>query len=147
MNTGGNSREKGRKNRMKKLIIYFIIAIMIMSNGRNAYAATNQKCETIERKIRKKYKKVCIMKSGKKCDRAIDHRAGKTYVVEKVTGTVKSGVTGRGITDRGFYISYGKLKNVRKGDKVITYLVYNPQNNACDDIMARYDIVMQRNKK
>lgn len=39
------------------------------------------------------------------------------------------------------YISYAGVKSAKKGDKIVTYFVYNPRTNYEDDILERYDYV------
>lgn len=40
------------------------------------------------------------------------------------------------------YISYAGAENVKAGDFVVTYCLYNPENDYEDDIIARYDYVV-----
>lgn len=42
------------------------------------------------------------------------------------------------------YISYSGVSWVLPGDTVVTYEVYNPSNNYEDDIVARWDFVVER---
>ena len=52
---------------------------------------------------------------------------------------------GKVITHKGSdydYISYRKAKHVKPGDQVVTYCLYNPENNYEDDIILRYDYVV-----
>ena len=41
----------------------------------------------------------------------------------------------------GGYISYKSVKGCHKGDKVMTYCVYNPFTNYDDDIIERWDFI------
>lgn len=40
------------------------------------------------------------------------------------------------------YISYKGVENAHEGNIIVTYLIYNPQNNYEDDIVLRYDYVL-----
>ena len=66
----------------------------------------------------------------------LQHRKGKV-VVEVLTGTVDDN-KGNGTDEGGYYIAYDK-KRFKKGDKVRTVLIYNPENNYTDDILYRFD--------
>ena len=41
-----------------------------------------------------------------------------------------------------YYISYKRVEGVKKGDIVLTYCIYNPNSNYSDDIIARFDYIM-----
>lgn len=41
------------------------------------------------------------------------------------------------------YISYASVENANPGDVVLTYFVYNPDTNYVDDIMYRYDYILE----
>lgn len=43
--------------------------------------------------------------------------------------------------ENNYYISYSN-RNIRKGDIVLSYMIYNTDNNAVDDITDRYDYIM-----
>lgn len=42
------------------------------------------------------------------------------------------------------YTSYRCVPGIQKGDIVLTYLVFNPENDYIDDIVARSDFIMSR---
>ena len=42
------------------------------------------------------------------------------------------------------YISYKDVKGAKKGDVILTYCIYNPDTNYEDDIIARYDYIIDR---
>ena len=74
-------------------------------------------------------------------DKRIDNRKGKKIVyVEKVISVSNSR---KGGTIKGkWYIAYNK--KVKRGKKVVSYLIYNPHTNYCDDIVAVVDNKMIR---
>lgn len=83
-------------------------------------------------------------------------RSGK-IIVEKVIGRVTSDALGGeilncnvndggyGNKDGGNYISYERVDGVKKGDKIVTYFIYNPFNNEQDDVMTRLDFIIDDN--
>ena len=64
------------------------------------------------------------------------HRVGKNYIpVEKIYSY--SAGKKYGYTSEGEYVAYNK--KVKKGRRVTTYIVYNPENNNWDDAIAVID--------
>lgn len=62
------------------------------------------------------------------------HRNNGEYVyIEKVATTSKGGYWGK--TKDGYLIKYNK--KVKKGKKVIVYLIYNPSNEVVDDVICK----------
>ena len=137
----------------RKIMIVVMMFIMILSVGAipaeaAAKSPSVKQCETVEKRIKKAYKHVKIVKHTKNNDNSfwnvIEHRKGKKYyVVEKITGTVTNS-KGDGRDASGYYISYKRVKGVRAGSKVTSYFVYSRSNNYCDDIIARYDVVTKK---
>lgn len=109
-------------------------------------ATTNQKVQAVEKQIRKRYKKVKFIKNdgSERFWSKIESRKGKPfYYVEKTIGRViNNKKDGKDIN--GYYISYKGVKGVKRGDKVVSYFVYSRSNNYCDDIIARYDIIIRK---
>lgn len=67
-------------------------------------------------------------------------RKGKIIYIEILSGRVTNRKLD-GKTINGGYISYRKLgRKVKKGDRVITFCVYNPNTYWIDDIADRFDI-------
>lgn len=60
--------------------------------------------------------------------------------IEVCKGTVKNKKKD-GRLSNGSYISYKKVKGCHKGDKIITYCVYNPFTNYDNDIIERWDFI------
>lgn len=66
----------------------------------------------------------------------LNNRKGKKIVyVEKVV-SISNG-KGGGIIKGKWYIAYNK--KVKKGKKVVSYCIWNPYTNYCDDIVAVVD--------
>ena len=76
----------------------------------------------------------------KKLTNLLSKRKGK-IIVEIVTGKVVNN-NGDGKDSCGYYIAYDK-KKFKKGDKVQTVFVYNPENNYTDDILYRVDTLIK----
>lgn len=80
-------------------------------------------------------------------------RCGKNTIIEKCIGLCKDSKGNGELINSNLYnyISYKDVrdyssnKKVKKGDVVLTYLFYNPENNYCDDIMERIDFIIDRN--
>jgi hypothetical protein len=67
--------------------------------------------------------------------KVMEHRANKKVVyVEKFVSYSKGKY---GYSKKGEYVKYNK--RVKKGKKVISYFVYNPYTNYCDDVVAVVD--------
>ena len=131
---------------MKKIITLALIILCMTLTPVTAQAKTPTRVTKTETKIKKKYKKVKLItrtkKNWNKVCKEISHRKGKGhYLVEKFQGTALNKVDGR--DPNGYYVSYKYVKGVRKGSRVVTYLVYSKTNNECDDIIARYDVVVK----
>lgn len=73
----------------------------------------------------------------------LQSRNGK-LIIEKVIGQVDNFVTGAGhqLDNPDFYISYKGIDGISNGNIICTYFIYNPENNYEDDIMYRYDYVI-----
>lgn len=69
-------------------------------------------------------------------------------VIEKCLGTVideeKNGYLLNPEDPERDYISYKSVEDAEKGDNVVTYFIYNPETNAEDDIIFRFDYIMER---
>lgn len=79
----------------------------------------------------------------------LENRQGTT-IVERCIGLVTNAQTGDGKIlnlpeGSGDYISYrGVYHPVDDGTVILSYMVYSPDNNYFDDIVERYDFVLDR---
>lgn len=73
----------------------------------------------------------------------LQSRNGK-LIIEVVIGQVDNFVTGAGhqLDNPDFYISYSGVEGISNGNIICTYFIYNPENNYEDDIMYRYDYII-----
>lgn len=84
------------------------------------------------------------------------NRNGK-IIVEKIVGKVTTdkldgeilncnaengGYTNK---DGGNYINYERVDGAKKGDKILTYYIYNPFTNEQDDVLTRLDFIIDDN--
>lgn len=69
-----------------------------------------------------------------------------TIIIEKVIGEVldseMNGVVLNG--DGESYINYSRVDGAQKGSVVLTYFIYNPDSPEVDDIIARFDYIIER---
>lgn len=84
------------------------------------------------------------------------NRNGK-IIVEKIIGEVindnldgkilNCDVDNGGYTnkDGGNYINYERVDGAKKGDKILTYYIYNPFTNIQDDVLTRLDFIIDSN--
>ena len=134
---------------MKKIVMLVFMALMIsvvIPVTTQAKTSAQTRVTQTEKRIKKKFKRVKIVTRTKhnfnKIWKQTAHRKGKGYyIVEKFQGTALNKYIGR--DPNGYYTSYRYVKGVRKGSKVITYLVYCRHCNEPDDIVARYDVVIK----
>ena len=70
-------------------------------------------------------------------------------IIEKMIGTVVDKKGNGKLYGMGKYnyISYKGVKGIRKGDVVLTVVIYNPANNYEDDIVERFDYIIDRKGK
>ena len=73
----------------------------------------------------------------------LQSRNGK-LIIEVVIGQVDNFVTGAGhqLDNPNYYISYKGVEGISNGHIICTYFIYNPENNYEDDIMYRYDYII-----
>lgn len=73
----------------------------------------------------------------------LQSRNGK-LIIEVVIGQVDNFVTGAGhqLDNPDYYISYKGVDGISNGNIICTYFIYNPENNYEDDIMYRYDYII-----
>ena len=134
---------------MKKTIVRIVAllaVVMALFSGMSVQAVTGQKVAAVEKGIRHRYKRVKILNGDDSPEfwHKIENRKGKRfYYVEKTTGTVKNARTGDGVAGCG-YVNYKRVKGIKSGSKVVSWFVYSRNNNACDDIIARYDVIIEK---
>lgn len=77
----------------------------------------------------------------------LENRKGK-IIIEKCIGVVEnSDGDGKVLNcyDSNYdYISYRSVEDFQVGDTILTYFIYNPDTNYTDDILERFDYVIDR---
>lgn len=95
--------------------------------------------------------RVYVYDSGDLTAEILENREG-TLIIERCIGLVTDKTNGDGIIlncgDDGYYIAYRgescETLNLYDGTVLLSYMVYDPNNNYIDDIMERYDFVICR---
>ena len=76
---------------------------------------------------------------------------GDDIIVEKILGTVvnkrKDGKIMNPADPDYDYISYKSVKGAKKGDTILTVCIYQPGNSYEDDVVCRFDYIIDRAKK
>lgn len=107
-----------------------------------------RKAKATERRINARYKRTTYIKGGDSMWGKVLHRKGKrsyyvTYEVGYVTSKAKDGASYYFKAPQN-YISYRRVPGVKKGSKVLTYFVWCRECNECDDMIARYDVILRK---
>jgi len=137
---------------MKKLLVLLVIITCIVFGVLPVYAKVTDKStsksnwEITKELCRKEgYKKIKLIDTNNSTDKQawkiIDHRKGKNYIVVEKVVSVSDG-TGYGwysTKTKGTNYIIGYNKKVPKGRKVTSYVIWNPANNECDDILYVID--------
>ena len=133
---------------MKKIMVLVLVVLISVTIPVTTQAKTSAQTRVTqtERKIKKRFKRIKIVTRTKhnfnKVWKETAHRKGKGYyIIEKFQGTALNRYIGK--DPNGYYTSYKYVKGVRKGSKIITYLVYCRHCNEPDYIVARYDVVVK----
>lgn len=100
---------------------------------------------------KKGYKNVTIYSTDELTNGVLENRTNLDgVVVEKMIGMVAKGNNGDGIIlntkdTKHNYISYNNMDfETHEGTIILTYYVYNPETNYLDDVLERYDFVLNR---
>lgn len=116
---------------MRKLVIVCILLavafVINMGTISNAYASTKSDKKIVKAYVNKVYPNYKI----KYCKYPPRNRKSKNKVYVEILRTQSEG-TG-GYNNEGYYASYGRY--IKKYTMVNVYIIYNPNNNECDDIV------------
>ena len=130
---------------LKKLLIIMIMVVILLCAGfMTTYDLTH--ASTIKTGVTKTTTKTNLTLAKEYCKKycngykikvvmcvPTNRNDGEHVYIEKVSTVANGGYWGN--TKKGYSIKYNK--KVKKGTKVIVYLVYNPSNNASDDIICK----------
>lgn len=125
---------------MKKFFIAIIFSILVLGIfSVNASASTTKMTNyQMMKKICRFYHKPPKVVSGRfdSIKKVVTHRKNKKYIVVEKIVSISAGGR-KGYDKYNQLITYNKC--VKKGKKVITYLIYNPKTNYFDDIIFKID--------
>lgn len=109
------------------------------------YKTTFRKNRKVFYSVKTKKKPVVKFVSTRKLTaEMLEHRKGKAIIyVEIDNGTVLNRKKD-GIDEMGYYVSYRRVRGIRRGSKVLSYFVYDPNNNYIDGIEGRCDYVIRK---
>lgn len=124
---------EGRLINMKKSIAILLSLLTLTAGIFIGNQSPTEAASTVPKTIYVDFDKL----STKQENKQIAKRKGK-ILISRQTGTVTDNKK-NGRTKDGYYISYKSVKRVKKGDKIVTVLIWNPNNNSLDDISMRYD--------
>ena len=118
-------------------IVFILFVICIVSTTFSSYAnSVDTKNNALVREYcNKHYQKYTIRVITKYNPKVMENRKGKKIVfVERFVSYSKGKY---GYSKKGEYVKYNK--KVPNGKKVISYFIYNPETNYCDDVVAVID--------
>ena len=128
----------------KILIIIIMVVVLLCAGCMTTYDLTH--AATMKSGITKTITKTNLTLAKEYCEKychdykikVVTHvpqnrNDGQHVYIEKVSTVAKGGYWGS--TKKGYSIKYNK--KVKKGRKIIVYLIYNPSNNASDDIICK----------
>ena len=128
----------------KLLIILIMVAVFLCAGCMTTYDLTH--AATVKTGVTKTTTKTNLTLAKEYCQKyfsnynikVVTHvptnrNDGEHIYIEKIKTTSKGGYWGK--TKDGYSIKYNK--KVKKGKKITVYLVYNPSNNYCDDVICK----------
>lgn len=123
---------------MKKILIILCLVFLVSmtSSGETKVDFYNQMADELEL--------LAVMQPDEITEDYIINRNGK-LVIEKFIGIVLNDQGDGRILNTASeynYICYSSVDNIKPGNIIITYCIYNPDTNYSDDIVARYDYVI-----
>lgn len=121
------------------IVILLIFSFILVYTP--VFASSQSKDLTLVRKYCKRnYPTHTVKIVSKYNPKIMENRKGKKIVyVEKFISYSKGKY---GYSKKGEYVKYNK--KVKKGKKVVSYFIYNPYTNYCDDVVAVIDNNMLR---
>lgn len=124
------------------LLAFFVVTLALIACAHPAEAKTPQTdWQIVQQLCKKTGKKIKLVKSNKMTDekfwKILDHRKGKDYVIVEKVVSVSDGKTHGWYSTKtkGSKYIIGYNKKVKKGKKVVSYVIWNPNSNECDDVL------------
>lgn len=136
---------------MKNLVKVFglVMALVFVLNSYTTVEAKTTKVSDYRRQAERIEKKfdLNVVDTADLTYKATTHRKG-TVLVERVIGRVKNNNGDGKVLNNGNnpynYICYKDWIDCKKGDVIVTYVLYNPENNVEDDFIARWDYKLKK---
>lgn len=142
--TGKEIRENMNRISMRRALFILAAIMMFTLNPVTVKANTNKDLSVAATYISRHYPgyKVRFVPEGKPNTMKLRTRKGKRIVyVEILKSRAKGNLKGKrrswGITTKGSYITYNR--RVKKGKRVTSYCIWNPNTNYTDDVVAVVD--------
>lgn len=142
--TGKEIRENTNRISMRRALFILAAIMMFTLNPVTVKANTNKDLSVATTYISRHYPgyKVRFVPEGKPNMIKLRTRKGKRIVyVEVLKSNARGNLQGKrrswGITTKGSYITYNR--RVKKGKRVTSYCIWNPNSNYTDDVVAVVD--------
>lgn len=142
--TGKEIRENMNRISMRRALFILAAIMMFTLNPVTVKANTNKDLSVATTYISRHYPgyKVRFVPEGKPNMIKLRTRKGKRIVyVEVLKSNARGNLQGKrriwGITTKGSYITYNR--RVKKGKRVTSYCIWNPNSNYTDDVVAVVD--------
>ena len=142
--TGKEIRENMNRISMRRALFILAAIMMFTLNPLTVKANTNKDLSVATTYISRHYPgyKVRFVPEGKPNMIKLRTRKGKRIVyVEVLKSNARGNLQGKrrswGITTKGSYITYNR--RVKKGKRVTSYCIWNPNSNYTDDVVAVVD--------
>lgn len=142
--TGKEIRENMNRISMRRALFILAAIMMFTLNPVTVKANANKDLSVAATYISRHYPgyKVRFVPEGKPNTMKLRTRKGKRVVyVEVLKSRAKGNLQGKrrswGITTKGSYITYNR--RVKKGKRVTSYCIWNPNTNYTDDVVAVVD--------
>ena len=142
--TGEEVRENMNRISVRRALFILAAIMMFTLNPVSVKANTNKDLSVATTYISRHYPgyKVRFVSEGKPNTMKLRTRKGKRVVyVEVLKSRAKGNLQGKrrswGITTKGSYITYNR--RVKKGKRVTSYCIWNPNTNYTDDVVAVVD--------
>ena len=115
--------------------VILILIFVFIADFSPAFGATSSNYDLVKSYCKTNYPNHKVVVFTKWNEQKMSHRANKKVVyVEKFISYSKGKY---GYSKKGEYVTYNK--KVKKSTKVISYFIYNPYTNYCDDVIAVID--------
>lgn len=128
-----------------KVILFALIPVILCALSTLIIIAVTPKTETNYYSYADKLSLMEIYDTQDLTADILESRNGK-LIIERVIGVVEDAESGAGRCFNGKecynYISYKRVKGIKNGDIICTYMIYNPDNNYVDDIIMRFDYII-----